>query len=245
MLFYTVYFTFYILIHIRYFIIKKNTTKQIPTVTILKTLYLQQLLEPLPTVTNGYHKEGKVRFMKKVIKLVVLAIVVIFVIMVVKDISKNPIQKKETSSEEIPVILDADAYSRISSEQLIELLGEPKSTEDWNNENSKGTFQMQLYTYDLDGMYTEFILYEGAVVKIRCFATEPWEIKKDFDNVFKMFNITIKDSARKVVDTGITYKFSPVSDTVAEFEVYNFDSEKHTFDSVYITYNLNYFDDPN
>lgn len=42
MLFYTVYFTFYILIHIRYFIIKKNTTKQIPTVTILKTLYLQK-----------------------------------------------------------------------------------------------------------------------------------------------------------------------------------------------------------
>lgn len=34
--------------------------------------------------------------MKKVIKLVVLVIVVIFVIMVVKDISKNPIQKKET-----------------------------------------------------------------------------------------------------------------------------------------------------
>ena len=57
--------------------------------------------------------------MKKVIKLVVLVIVVIFVIMVVKDISKNPIQKKETSSEEIPVILDADAYSRISSEQLV------------------------------------------------------------------------------------------------------------------------------
>jgi len=83
--------------------------------------------------------------MKKVIKLVVLVIVVIFVIMVVKDISKNPIQKKETSSEEIPVILDADAYSRISSEQLVELLGEPKSTEDWNNENSKGTFQMQLW----------------------------------------------------------------------------------------------------
>lgn len=88
--------------------------------------------------------------MKKVIKLVVLAIVVIFVIMVVKDISKNPIQKKETSSEEIPVILDADAYSRISSEQLIELLGEPKSTEDWNNENSKGTFDSVYITYNLN-----------------------------------------------------------------------------------------------
>lgn len=65
MLFYTVYFTFYILIHIRYFIIKKNTTKQIPTVTILKTLYLQQLLEQLPTVTNGYHKEGKGQIYEK------------------------------------------------------------------------------------------------------------------------------------------------------------------------------------
>ena len=92
-------------------------------------------------------------------------------------------RQKETSSEEIPVILDADAYSRISSEQLVELLGEPKSTEDWNNENSKGTFQMQLYTYDLDGMYAEFILYENTVVKIRCFATEPWEIKNNIEQM--------------------------------------------------------------
>lgn len=27
--------------------------------SIEKTLYLQQLLEPLTTVTNGYHKEGE------------------------------------------------------------------------------------------------------------------------------------------------------------------------------------------
>lgn len=183
--------------------------------------------------------------MKKAIIFIIVAIVIVFVIMVVKDISKNPIQKKESKSDETPVIFDANAYSRISSEQLVELLGEQKSIEDWNNENSKGTFQMQIYTYDLDGMYVEFMLYEDSVVKVRCYANEPWEIKKEFDNVFKMFNITVKDNARKVVDNGITYKFSPVSDTVAEFDVYNFDSEAHTFDSVYITYNLNYFDDPN
>ena len=182
--------------------------------------------------------------MKKAIKYIVLAIVVIFVVMVIKDISKNPIQKKEQTSDEIPINLDANAYSRISSEQILNLLGEPKTKEDWTNENSKGTFQMEIYSYDLEGMCAEFILYEDSVVKIRCFATEPWEIKEEFDNVFKMFNITVKDSARKVVDNGITYKFSPVSDTVAEFDVYNFDSDKHTFDSVYITYNLNYFDNP-
>ena len=182
--------------------------------------------------------------MKKAVKFIILIIVIIFIVMVVKDISKNPIQRKEQTSDEIPVILDANAYSRISSEQLLTLLGEPKTIEDWNNEISKGTFQMQIYSYDLDSMYAEFMLYEDSVVKIRCFANEPWEIEKEFDNVFKMFNITVKDSARKVVDNGITYKFSPVSDTVAEFDVYNFDSEKHTFDSVYITYDLNYFDNP-
>ena len=64
--------------------------------------------------------------MKKAIKYIVLAIVVIFVVMVIKDISKNPIQKKEQTSDEIPINLDANAYSRISSEQLLNLLGEPK-----------------------------------------------------------------------------------------------------------------------
>ena len=71
--------------------------------------------------------------MKKAIKYIVLVIVVIFVIMVIKDISKNPIQKKEQTSDEISLILDANAYSRISSEQLLNLLGEPKTREDWTN----------------------------------------------------------------------------------------------------------------
>ena len=83
--------------------------------------------------------------------------------------------------------------------------------------------------------------------------------RKDFDKISELLrkrqsntvwydlrsSKELRKKFKKVVDTGVTYKFSPVSDTVAEFEVYNFDSEKHTFDSVYITYNLNYFDDPN
>ena len=38
------------------------------------------------------------KFMKKAIKFIIAAIVIVFVIMVVKDISKNPIQKKESKS---------------------------------------------------------------------------------------------------------------------------------------------------
>ena len=101
---------------------------------------------------------------------------------------------------------------------------------------------MMIYSYDIDGMTAEFITYENLVVKIRCFATTPWELPDNFETVFKMFNITLNDHAKKTVDNGLTVKYSPVADSVAEFEVYNIDSEKSTFDTVYITYNLNYFD---
>ena len=178
--------------------------------------------------------------MKKVILVVVLAIVVLFIVMVSKDLKENPIERQE--EEKIDLILDASKYARISTDNLIDILGKAKSKEKWNNENSKGTFSMMIYSYDIDGMTAEFITYENLVVKIRCFATTPWELPDNFETVFKMFNITLNDHAKKTVDNGLTVKYSPVADSVAEFEVYNIDSEKSTFDTVYITYNLNYFD---
>lgn len=182
--------------------------------------------------------------MKKVIKLIIIVIIVLFIVMVIKDISKNPISKKEpVVSNDIESIFNASQYSRITTDELVSLLGEPKNKEDWSNETSKGTFQMTLYDYDIDNAYVEFITYEDSVVKVRWFSNEPVEIKDDFDNVFKMFNISIGENARKTADTGTTYKFSPVSDKVAKFEVYNFDADAHTFDTIYITYNLNYFED--
>lgn len=152
-------------------------------------------------------------------------------------------KSNSTNDNSLSLILDANTYARISTNELIALLGNPKSTEEWNNETSKGTFLMKIHTFDLDGMYSEFITYEDVVVKIRCFSNDKWKVKKKFDNIFKLFNITLSENAKKIVDTGATYKFSPVSETVAKFEVYNFDNNDHTFDTVYITYNLNYFDD--
>ena len=181
--------------------------------------------------------------MKKFIKWVVIVVVLLFIFVVVKDISKNPIQKKESNaSNEIQSVFNAPQYARITTADLIKLIGEPKNKESWTNETSKGTFQMTLYDYDIDNAHVEYIIYEDLVVKIRWFSNDPVEIKDDFDNVFKMFNITVGKNAKKIADTGVTYKFSPVSDTVAEFDVHNFDADAHTFDTIYITYNLNYFD---
>ena len=69
--------------------------------------------------------------MKKVILVVVLAIVVLFIVMVSKDLKENPIERQE--EEKIDLILDASKYARISTDNLIDILGKAKSKEKWNN----------------------------------------------------------------------------------------------------------------
>lgn len=159
----------------------------------------------------------------------------------ISRIAQNPEQYQ--SNKENSVILDCSKFSRISADELKSEFGEPKSVEDWNNQTSKGDFQMQVFTYDFEGYYGEFILYEDKVVKLHLFSNSQWKIEgSKFDNIFTMFGIVPGENAKKTVDTGATYKFSPVSDKVAQVEIYNYDKDNRTFDTVYVTYNLNYFD---
>lgn len=102
---------------------------------------------------------------------------------------------------------------------------------------------MQILTYEFDGFTGEFITYEDTVVKLRLLSDSKWKVEgSNSDNIFAMFGIVPGENAKKTVDTGTTYKFSPVSDKVAEIEFYNYDKENKSFDMVYVTYNLNYFD---
>ncbi len=149
-------------------------------------------------------------------------------------------QKQE---ENVSVVFDCSKYSRISTDELKNELGEPTNMEDWNNQTSKGEFPMQIYTYNFEGFYGEFILYEDTVIKVRLFSDAQWKVEgSNSDNIFAMFGIVPGKHAKKTVDTGTTYKFSPVSDKVAEVEFYNYDKENKTFNTIYVTYNLNYFD---
>ncbi len=160
----------------------------------------------------------------------------------ISRIAQNP-EQYQKQEEQISVVLDCSKFSRISTEELKNELGEPKSTENWSSITSEGEFSMQLYTYDFEGYYGEFVLYEDTVVKLHLFSDSQWVVEgSNSDNIFAMFGIVPGENAKKVVDTGTTYKFSPVSDKVAKVEFYNYDKESKTFDTVYVTYNLNYFD---
>lgn len=180
--------------------------------------------------------------MKKKIGLIIGLIFVGALVFGISRIVQNPeqYQKKE---ETVSVVLDCSKFSRISTEELKQELGEPKSTEDWSSITANGEYAMKLYIYDFEGFYGEFVAYENAVVKLHLFSDSKWKVEgKNSDNIFAMFGITPGENAKKTADTGTTVKFSPVSDKIAKVEFYGYDKESKTFDTVYVTYNLNYFD---
>lgn len=176
--------------------------------------------------------------MKK-IGLIIGVILIGSLIFGVSKIIQNP-EQYQKKSENVTVVFNCSKFSRISADELKAELGEPTSIEDWDNKTSKGNFQMQTFSYDFEGFYGDFILYENKVVKLHLFSDSQWE-EKNFNNIFSMFGIKPNENIKKVADTGFTHKFSPVSDKVAEVEIYNFDKNNNTFNTVYVTYNLNYF----
>ena len=179
--------------------------------------------------------------MKKKVGLIIGVILIGALGFGIYRIIQNPEQYQK--QENISVVVDCSKLSRISTDELKNELGEPTNIENWNNQTSKGEFQMQIYTYNFEGFYGEFILYEDTVIKLRLFSNTHWKVEgSNSDNIFAMFGIVPGENAKKTVDTGTTYKFSPVSDNVAEVEFYNYDKENKTFNTIYVTYNLNYFD---
>lgn len=173
-----------------------------------------------------------VKIMKKVILVVVVALIVLFIVMVSKDLKKNPIEKQpEQSEESVDVVFDATKYSRMPVDDLTAELGDPKSISKLD--------EMDVYDYQVDGVYLTFIIADGSVVKMYYMPDNAINLPNDEMTIFKMFNIEPKDNIKQTVDTGTTWKYSPVSDKVAEVELY--DVSEDSFGYAYFTYNLNYF----
>ncbi len=177
-----------------------------------------------------------------------IGVFIVFVICIsipnmLKTAEQHTSHDEEDVDEKVAVVFDCSKYSLISAEELTSELGEPKTLEDWNNITSKGEFPMQIYCYDFEDSYGEFITYEDTVVKIHLISNSEWKIEgSNFNNIFTMFGIEPNEKLRRTVYTGATYKFSPVSDSVAEAEFFGFNKDGDTFNIAYFTYDLSYFD---
>lgn len=153
---------------------------------------------------------------------------------------------KETNAS-IDIIEDVEQFSRISMNELKNIMGEAVSVEDWTNKTSKGDFNVTTLSYDKNSNHYEFIIADDSVVRLTIYSNSYWNnegerflIANDKKDICKSFNIVLGENVKKVTDNNFSYTLSPVNDKVAMFDVQDIDSD--TFGLVKITYNLNYFD---
>lgn len=151
------------------------------------------------------------------------------------------------TAEPVEVIEDVEQFSRISIEDLKNIMGEPASEESWINKTNKGDFEMVTLSYDKNKNHYECIIADDSVVRLSIYSNAYWNgegdrfsITGEKSDICKSFNIALGDNVKKIADTGYAYTLSPVNDKVAMFDVQDIDT--NTYGLVKITYNLNYFD---
>lgn len=154
-----------------------------------------------------------------------------------------------SQQQEIEIIEDVTKYSRIASSQLLEIMGEPVSVEEWTNKTSKGDFSVTTFSYDKNNNRYEFIVADDSVVRLTIYSNKCWngegesfKYSGNKQNMSKLFNIELSDNSKIVADTNFAYRISPVNDKVADFWALDIDTNSKTFGMVKITYNMNYFD---
>ena len=160
----------------------------------------------------------------KVIGLVVLVLFLGGLGFGISQMVQNP--EKYQSGVNVDVVFDASEYAYISTDSLIEKLGEPNDIYEYSKEDS--------YVYE-DGMIN-FTIRNDTVTKFKYMPVEPISYKNQND-IFYMFGITPnKNTIKKTVDTNSTYKFQSVADGIWEFEIHGMNEKEKTFDMVFISY---------
>lgn len=158
--------------------------------------------------------------------------------------------KNVTSEKQKPILVDSEKFARISTEELLKLMGTPSKTESiratktTTGEKVTGT----AYHYERFNQkdYIEFLVFEDKVTKLNLFASKEYYRNGDnlpFTNensLFEMFNVSKTDRVRKTADTGYALRFAPVSDKVADFWILGIDKNAKTFGTVKITYDVRY-----
>lgn len=145
-------------------------------------------------------------------------------------------------------IFDANYFSGITTNELIDKMGDYSEKEDWVNETSNGSFNLTTYMYDVDGSHYEFIIHDDSVVRVSVYSQKYWtgegesfvyQLSKS--EILTMLDIKLDGNAKQVVDNGLTWRISHVSDAIDEIDIQGIDSKAKTFDFVKITYNPKYF----
>ncbi|MDD4689338.1 MAG: hypothetical protein PHE51_06290 [Eubacteriales bacterium] len=149
-------------------------------------------------------------------------------------------------ASEPQLIEDAVQFSRITTDELVAIMGEPIGKEDWTYNDKQ---PVTTYSYDKNSNHYEFIIAENSVVRLTIYSSDSWNGEGEKfkfygskQNICKDYNIELGDNAKKAADTNFAYRLRTVNDIVADFWVLDMDLDSKTYGFVKITYDLNYFD---
>lgn len=176
----------------------------------------------------------------KKLQLVLFAILLLTFLSACTSSNENVINEQK-----VETVIDVTQFSRISSSQLIALLGEPESRSnyEWSIPTTGKSIVGELFVYDQNKY--EFILFDDSVVRLNVYSGSFMgydESKMSFnreEDLFSMFGIKPNSNLKKVADTGSALRYTPVSEKVAEVWIQQIEGSQ--FDIAKITYNLNYF----
>lgn len=146
---------------------------------------------------------------------------------------------------ETEVILDANEFSKISIENLIEKLGEPVRIENFVAPNGSAGFN---YWYDIQDNHYDFYVVDDKVIELIASSENYWTgqgalykyNKKNKSDIAECFGIKLSANA-KTDDKNITYIAEAVSDTVDKINVQNIVAADKTYGLIRIIYDNSYF----
>lgn len=187
-----------------------------------------------------------------IIPVFISLIIFIALIQITTSVKNNDADSKTGSEQEktsdiINVIEDVTVFSRITVDELKNIMGEPQFEEKWTSSTSKGDFEVTTLAYDKNSNHYEFIIADNSVVRLTIYSNQYFNNEGDLfsysgdkDNMLKMFNVETENDAKVTVDNNVTYRVSPVNSKIADFDVQDIAGTE--FGLVKITYNLKYFD---
>ena len=129
-----------------------------------------------------------------------------------KEIS-TPIVNAET-------ILDVTQYARMTSDELLDKLGEPLRKDEWTYENSIGeTYPATSYFFEDNHFPIEFIAVENEIIKLNVLASQSevstMEINK-YSDILPLVGIIPSGNMEKVIENSVTARYITINDTVNE-----------------------------
>lgn len=178
---------------------------------------------------------------KKKPKGCLIVILVFFVIGAIIAGTQAGQQISETGNKSENVILDVGKFSKISTDELIAIMGDPLSVGEINYTSPKGKEYLRNSYYYNDNKY-EFLAIDDKVIALFIHLdSDPIKYKNE-KGIFSMFGITPADTIVKVADTGFALRYESVTENIEEFWIPIMDSKEKKIEKIQIKYDLTYYD---